>query len=128
MIIGYTSGVFDIFHIGHEHFLQECKNQCDIFYVGVDSDQRVKMLKGAGRPIQPAKIRVKNVSKHCDYAFIKWESSSYYLQTIQPNIIFESALKQNSSLARCSKIKYVKIPYTETVSTTKLITQTPFRV
>ncbi|EJU9788322.1 adenylyltransferase/cytidyltransferase family protein, partial [Vibrio vulnificus] len=45
MIIGYTSGVFDMFHIGHSNFLEECRKYCDILYVAVDSDNRVKVLK-----------------------------------------------------------------------------------
>lgn len=121
MIIGYTSGVFDILHIGHENFLQECKKQCDILYVGVDSDYKVKQFKDSSRPIQPAFTRVKNVSKYCDYAFIKWAASYTYFEKIKPNIIFESSLKQNSKVLPDFKGQYVKIPYTQGISTTELI-------
>ncbi|MGR5274963.1 adenylyltransferase/cytidyltransferase family protein [Vibrio alginolyticus] len=128
MIIGYTSGVFDILHVGHRSFLQACKRQCDILYVGVDSDTRVKQLKGIFRPVQPEIERVKNVSKYCDYAFIKFNPSQTYFESIQPNVIFESSEKCNSKTIQGFQGKYIKIPYTKDISTTKLITSAPCNI
>ncbi|HGY0992849.1 TPA: adenylyltransferase/cytidyltransferase family protein [Aeromonas salmonicida subsp. pectinolytica] len=121
MIIGYTSGVFDMLHVGHVIFLQECKNNCDVLHVGVDSDLRVKAMKGSFRPMQPADTRVENVSKHCDYAFIKQDVSSVYINKIKPSIIFESSLKKNIKIDRESQYTCIKIPYTDFISTTKII-------
>ena len=49
-VVGFTNGCYDILHVGHLKLLQELNTKCDLVIVGIDSDARVKELKGEDRP------------------------------------------------------------------------------
>jgi len=50
--IVYTSGTYDLFHVGHARYLQAAKMCGDVLLVGIDSDELAKG-KGPNRPIVP---------------------------------------------------------------------------
>lgn len=55
--IGYTFGVFDIFHIEHLDQIKEARSRCDHLVVGVLSDEVVAELTGTG-PVNPFSERL----------------------------------------------------------------------
>ncbi len=56
-IIGYTSGVYDMFHIGHLNVIKNAKQRCDYLIVGVSTDDVVEKNKNK-KPIIPFAERV----------------------------------------------------------------------
>lgn len=59
-VIGYTTGVYDLFHIGHLNIIRRSRAQCDRLVVGVSSDELVESYKGH-RPIIPFAERMEIV-------------------------------------------------------------------
>jgi rfaE bifunctional protein nucleotidyltransferase chain/domain len=126
MIIGYTAGVYDLLHEGHCRLLQESKKLCDKLVVGVVSDQGASKYKRL--PIDPETRRLARIQAlGCvDLAIIQQESDpTRELEVIRPHIFTHGSdwdrLKFGHETLERLGIKYITLPYTEGVSTTKII-------
>lgn len=64
MVIGYTTGVYDLFHIGHLNLLKNAKGMCDKLIVGVTVDELVS-YKGKKAMI-PFEDRIE-IIRSCKY-------------------------------------------------------------
>ena len=60
-IVGYTTGVFDMFHIGHLNVLRRASERCDRLVVGVTTDELCVARKGK-RPVIPFQERLEIVA------------------------------------------------------------------
>jgi glycerol-3-phosphate cytidylyltransferase len=59
--VGYSSGVFDMFHVGHLNLLRRARNYCRHLVVGVASDEYVETIKGRP-PVVPCDERIDIIS------------------------------------------------------------------
>ena len=58
--IGYTTGVFDLFHIGHLNILKRARLECDYLIVGTTTDELAMSIKGE-KPFIPFEERMEIV-------------------------------------------------------------------
>lgn len=67
-----VNGVFDVLHRGHIELLKYAKSIGDVLYVAIDSDERVRSIKGNNRPINNVEDRVYilNTIKYVDKVFV----------------------------------------------------------
>lgn len=127
--IGYTTGVFDMFHIGHLNILQKAKEQCEYLIVGVSTDELVQNYKNKV-PVIPYENRSKIVEsiKYVDKVvpqtsmdkFEAWNELKY-------DVIFHGDDWKNSSLyneveekLKAVGVDMVYFPYTQGTSSTIL--------
>ena len=67
--IGYTCGVFDLFHTGHLNLLERCKEMCEVLIVGVCNDDYVANIKHTTPVYKEAdRVRILNALKCVDKA------------------------------------------------------------
>ena len=57
-----ANGCFDVLHVGHVRYLEGARALGDLLVVGINSDEQVAVLKGAGRPIMPQGERAEIVA------------------------------------------------------------------
>jgi D-beta-D-heptose 7-phosphate kinase/D-beta-D-heptose 1-phosphate adenosyltransferase len=68
----WTNGCFDIIHPGHIELFKYAKSKGDLLFVGIDTDSRVKELKGESRPIntQDDRKKVLEAIRYIDKVFL----------------------------------------------------------
>ena len=65
----FANGIFDILHGGHVSYLADAKALGDVLFLGVNSDERKRRLKGEGRPICKEAERLEILSA---IRFVDW--------------------------------------------------------
>ena len=87
--IAFANGVFDVLHFGHVRYLQDASKEADILIVGVNGDESVRALKGAGRPVTNERERAELVSaiRGVSYVTIFHDSSpARLIAVLKPDV------------------------------------------
>tara|TARA_A100001015_G_C14955210_1_gene698483 strand:+ start:1060 stop:1491 length:432 start_codon:yes stop_codon:yes gene_type:complete len=129
IIIGYTAGVFDLFHIGHVKVLKKAKSLCDKLIVGVSTDSLVKKYKNK-KPIIPFNERVeviKNnrcvdlvVSQNSLDKFKNWRKLKYDVMFVGDDWYATKKWRALDQEFRKLGVKIIYLPYTKKTSSTKI--------
>src|SRR5690625_5220677 len=127
MKLGYTTGVFDLFHIGHLNLLRRAKENCDKLIVGVTTDELCEQLKGK-LPVIPFVERMQIVKsiKYVDEAVAQNQIDEISdWKRLNFNVIFKgSDWKGTDKWTDLEKqfqglnVEVVFFDYTETTSST----------
>ncbi len=127
-VIGYTAGVFDLFHIGHLTLLKNAKGLCDKLVVGVTVDKLVKYKgKSAIIPYEDRAEIVRSI-KYVDAVVPQQDMDKIAMcKKLGATLLFVGddwygTEKWQKYEEECAKegIKIIYFPYTEGISSTKL--------
>lgn len=129
MIKGYTSGAFDLFHVGHLRLLKNARKNCDYLIVGVATDKLLLELKGK-KPVIPLEQRIEilNAIPYVNKIVVKSvDNDTWIAYKLKAKIIFKGSDWKNKKKwkwieanAKALGIKTKILPYTKNISSTKI--------
>lgn len=128
LIIGYTAGVYDLFHVGHLNLLKNAKGMCDKLVVGVTVDDLVE-YKGK-KALVPFEDRLEIVRscRYVDAAIPQYDMDKLQVcKKIGAKVLFvgddwyaTEKWKEYEKEFQKEGIKIIYFPYTKGISTTKI--------
>lgn len=128
MIIGYTAGVFDLFHIGHLNLLKNAKGFCDKLVVGVTVDDLVAYKgKCAVIPFED-RIEIVRSIKYVDAAVPQYDMDKLLAcKKLGASVLFvgddwyaTDKWKEYEQKFDRENIKIIYFPYTKGISSTRI--------
>jgi len=127
--IVFTNGCFDLLHVGHVHILREAKKLGDRLIVGLNSDESVKKLKGAMRPINFENDRafvLKNLSSVDGVIIFQEDTPLTLIKILRPDLLVKGEDYSEANLVGAEFVKstggkVVIIPFLDGFSTTNLL-------
>lgn len=130
-VVGYTSGVYDLFHIGHLNILKNAKGLCDKLIVGVTSDELVSYKnKKAVIPFEERLEIVRNVKcvdavipQYDMDKFKMWEKLRFDVMFVGDDWFQSEKWQELEERFNEVGVRIVYFPYTKGTSST-LINQT----
>jgi glycerol-3-phosphate cytidylyltransferase len=124
---GYTTGVYDLFHIGHLNIIKRAKEMCEYLIVGVSTDELVLNYKGQSPVISfDERFEIVSSIKFVDKVVVQssmdklaaWHEHKF-------DVIFHGDDWKNSDIYKQAEaelrkhgVEFVYFPYTQTTSST----------
>ena len=96
--VGYTAGVFDLFHMGHLNLLRQARERCDFLIAAVTSDELARELRGTA-PVLPLIERMAIVQsvRHVDHVVPQMTADKTVAwETLQFDVLFAGSNVQGS--------------------------------
>jgi len=130
-MIGYTSGVYDLFHIGHLNLLKNAKGLCDKLIVGVTSDELVSYKKKKAVINHSERMEILRNIKFVDAVvpqndmdkFKMWERLKFDVMFVGDDWFDTPKWKELDDKFKSVGVKIIYFPYTKGISST-LINET----
>lgn len=128
-IIGYTTGVFDMFHIGHLNILRRAKQLCDYLIVGVSTDELCLSYKHKLPVIKfEERVAILESIKYVDEVvpqinrdkFEAWQHLNFDIMFVGDDWKGSQLFNQLEEQFRSVGVEIVYFPYTHGVSSTML--------
>ncbi len=124
----FTNGCFDILHSGHIQYLEQAKALGDILFLGLNSDDSVRRIKGSPRPIVSEKERAFVVAglQSVDFVVIFEQDTPYELiRLLKPDILVKGGDWNPEDIVGSDIVqgyggRVLSLPYLEGISTTEL--------
>lgn len=127
--IGYTTGVFDLFHVGHLNILKRAKEQCEYLIVGVSTDELVQEYKKK-LPVIPYLDRMSIVEgiRYVDEVipqtnrdkFSAWEQLKFNVMFVGDDWKGDHLFSEMEKKFNGVDVEIVYFPYTKGISSTGL--------
>ena len=127
--IAFTNGCFDILHFGHVSYLEAAKKKGRALVVGLNSDESVRRLKGADRPVNSELNRAGVLAglEAVDFVVIFAEDTPYNLiSQLKPDVLIKGADWKDKEIAGADVVKahggkVELIKYLDGLSTTNIL-------
>ncbi len=123
--IVFTNGCFDILHVGHVKYLEIARQFGDILIVGLNSDDSIRRLKGASRPINTLEDRAYILASLESVSFVvpfSEDTPLALIEAIRPDVLVKGADYEGKEVVGSQIAKEVRlVQFVEGKSTTHII-------
>lgn len=130
--VGFTTGVFDLFHVGHLNLLERCKEQCEYLIVAVCGDDYVTQIKKK-QPVysEEERIRIIGALKCVDevspISLAEIDDKMLALERFKFDVLFSGDDWKGSERYKKTEEQFAGLgvsieylPYTQGISTTQI--------